>query len=112
GYFANARKHYQTDDLNRLMGIAGYEQYEERAKGTAGVDRETARKGVANNSIFGTPEQCIDQLAWMAEHLRPEQVVVMANPGLLPVDLAERNLRLFAREVLPVAQKMMPAPFA
>jgi alkanesulfonate monooxygenase SsuD/methylene tetrahydromethanopterin reductase-like flavin-dependent oxidoreductase (luciferase family) len=112
GYFATARKHYQTDDPHRLRGIAGYEQYEERARRTAGVDPEAARKGVANNSIFGTPEQCIEKLAWMAEHLHPEQVVVMANPGMMPVEVAERSLRLFAQEVLPVAQKMAPAPFA
>jgi hypothetical protein len=54
----------------------------------------------------------IERLQWITDNVRPSQIVVITNQGGIPPDAVERSLRLFAKEVLPVAQAMGVTPFS
>jgi alkanesulfonate monooxygenase SsuD/methylene tetrahydromethanopterin reductase-like flavin-dependent oxidoreductase (luciferase family) len=130
-YLDGTAKHYGFDKPAQFADIKGYEHYAgassaigpggggeqaevEPAKGVDSGHRpaELSPEFLRGNFMVGTPEQCYEKLQWMAEHLKTDQVVLLGNMGMMPVEKAEKSLRLFAKEVLPEAQKLMPAAFA
>ena len=60
--------------------------------------------------MWGTPEQCIESLRNIQRTTEAAEFVGVFNYGDLPVDLAERSMRLFSEQVLPVMQKEEAAP--
>jgi alkanesulfonate monooxygenase SsuD/methylene tetrahydromethanopterin reductase-like flavin-dependent oxidoreductase (luciferase family) len=119
-YMMAANKHYEFAQAERFANIKGYEQWAQTLSrrapsaesGPPSTDASTPPPESAPHGLFGTPEMLIERLQWIANNVRPSQVVVITNQGGIPPDAVERSLRLFAKEVLPVAQAMDPAPFA
>jgi alkanesulfonate monooxygenase SsuD/methylene tetrahydromethanopterin reductase-like flavin-dependent oxidoreductase (luciferase family) len=66
----------------------------------------------AKNALWGTPEQIIRKIEWLADNLHVNHLVALVNPGDMSAADAEASTRLFAEEVLPVARKIQPQPFA
>jgi len=54
---------------------------------------------------WGTPEMCIDTITRNAERVGAETYVGVFSFAGMPWDEAERSMRLFANEVMPVLQK-------
>ena len=69
--------------LRRLAGIAGL---------GSGMDLQ----------LWGSPSRCIDRLQELHRTVRPREVVVAFRFGAMPFATAEKSMRLFAEEVLPV----------
>lgn len=122
-YADSGRRHYQFDDPARF-DVKGYEHYSGIAAEFAKANpekikmaerrRELAESGEAKKKstaelmqvfieshVWGTPEQVIEQLRERLHGVGAEEFVTVVNFGSMPVDHAERSLRLFAEKVLP-----------
>lgn len=106
--------HYGFGDASSFKGIKGYEAYAAAQATATGLTSDVAKKpevGTAStydtsNMLIGTPEQIIERITQGQKLCSFEEITVAPKFGsMLPAD-AEKSLRLFAREVLPVVQKM------
>lgn len=112
-YVTYAGKHYLLSDPDAFKNIRGYEEYAQRAEAARSVSPEAAQEGAegaARLSLWGTPDQVIEKIQQLADHCHTDHLVCFFNQGMMPVDAAERSMRLFAKEVLPVAQAIEPRP--
>ena len=68
-----------------------------------GKRRDTAERQVRDGSAFiGTPADVVEMIASYNDKVGGiDSVSLHFTPGNMPIDAAERSLRLFAREVLP-----------
>jgi alkanesulfonate monooxygenase SsuD/methylene tetrahydromethanopterin reductase-like flavin-dependent oxidoreductase (luciferase family) len=111
GYLATSVKHYQMDKPEKFVGVKGYENYVERGKLTGATPVDVRQEGFARNGLWGTPEQCVEKIQWLADHVHAEYIVALSNAGGMPVEVAERSMRLLADEVLPAVKGIEAAPF-
>jgi len=98
-------KNYQFDTPEAFAGIKGYENYAAATKHTL-RDPST----IAQLSIWGTPDQCVEKIKWFAEHFGTDHLVFIAAFPQMPVEAAEKSIRLLANEVLPAVRKLEPGP--
>ena len=54
---------------------------------------------------WGTPQMCIERIRQTTERMRSNTFTSVFSYAGMPYDEAERNLRLFAREVLPALRQ-------
>jgi alkanesulfonate monooxygenase SsuD/methylene tetrahydromethanopterin reductase-like flavin-dependent oxidoreductase (luciferase family) len=72
-----------------------------RAAMPEGVD--TAGIYLANN-IWGSPATCLEKLQKVNDMMGADEFVAVFSYGSMPVEKAEKNMRLFAEKVLPKVQ--------
>jgi hypothetical protein len=65
-----------------------------------------------NLQIWGTPEQCYERILDVRRRVGNEHYVGVFSYAGMPWDEAERNVRLFAREVMPALQCLGTGPAA
>jgi alkanesulfonate monooxygenase SsuD/methylene tetrahydromethanopterin reductase-like flavin-dependent oxidoreductase (luciferase family) len=84
----NGYEHYaqMATALKHDVGILGQQYYE--------------------NHVWGTPDTCVEKIQAIAGVMQPEELIFMPRFGGMPADIAERNMRLFAKEVLPAVHEM------
>jgi len=95
-------RHYELAS-GHLAQTKGYEYYgrmSEIARDKGGADALT--EFFLNLQIWGTPEQCVERILEVRRRVGCDTFVGAFSYGGMPYDEAERNLRLFAREVMPV----------
>lgn len=95
------RKHYGWEDAERFRQTKGYEQYARfgevlQEKTPAEVGEYNARP-----QAWGTPEQVLAKLVHIQRMTSAEELILNFRFGAMPVEVAERSMRLFAAEVLP-----------
>ena len=56
--------------------------------------------------MIGTPDEVIRRIEGAQKACSFSEATIMPQFGNMPYDEAEKSLRLFAKEVLPVIQKM------
>jgi alkanesulfonate monooxygenase SsuD/methylene tetrahydromethanopterin reductase-like flavin-dependent oxidoreductase (luciferase family) len=59
-----------------------------------------------NLQVWGTPEQCYEKILDVHTRTGNSHYVGVFSYAGMPYDEAERNMRLFAREVMPELQKL------
>ena len=59
-----------------------------------------------NLQVWGTPEQCYEKILDVRDRVGNDTFVGVFSYAGMAYDEAERNMRLFAREVMPVLQKL------
>jgi len=59
-----------------------------------------------NLQVWGTPAQCYEKILDVRRRVGNETFVGVFSYAGMPWDDAERNIRLFAREVLPLLQRL------
>ena len=100
-YLASLVEHYELmgDHFGDTPGYQGYGKNAEllRQLGEAGF-----LKGFMKANAYGTPEQILETLDKRRGELGPFELATSFRYGGIPFDEAERSLRLFAKEVLPV----------
>jgi alkanesulfonate monooxygenase SsuD/methylene tetrahydromethanopterin reductase-like flavin-dependent oxidoreductase (luciferase family) len=99
-YFLSIARHYElmSDHFARAKG---YEFYASAAELFAAVGVETAARTYCSIQTWGTPDQILEKLHGRRELIGDFDVVLISKYGGMPFEVAERSLRLFAREVLP-----------
>ena len=105
GYYHTVLDHYQFQG-DHLARTKGYEYYGKMAEKIAQYGTDTVVDYFMNLQVWGTPAQCYDKI--LDIHARTgnsHYVGVFSYAGMSYAD-AERNMRLFAREVMPALQKL------
>jgi alkanesulfonate monooxygenase SsuD/methylene tetrahydromethanopterin reductase-like flavin-dependent oxidoreductase (luciferase family) len=54
------------------------------------------------NQVIGTPDECIDKIREFQALTHAQEFVFICQFGGMPMDRAEKSMRLFADKVLPV----------
>lgn len=72
---------------------------------------EKARQALAQEgrkimAVWGTPADCIEQIQFYADSIRPEQLMLNIASGTLMQQKALESMRLFAEEVMPAVRQM------
>jgi alkanesulfonate monooxygenase SsuD/methylene tetrahydromethanopterin reductase-like flavin-dependent oxidoreductase (luciferase family) len=106
GYFHSVVRHYGFDQPE-LSGIKGYESHAvmyERLSRPGGLDKMT--EGYVNLKPWGTPEQVYEKIKGFSSIVGADHFVGVFRYAGLTGPEGERNMRLFAREVLPELRKL------
>lgn len=103
--FDSSAKHYGLDNPSQFANVKGYEQYAKIPRipppgESEAADRETIER-VARPQAWGTPDMVFEQLKMIQQKTGAEEFVLTIRYGGMPVETAERSMRLFAAEVLP-----------
>jgi alkanesulfonate monooxygenase SsuD/methylene tetrahydromethanopterin reductase-like flavin-dependent oxidoreductase (luciferase family) len=107
-YAKSALRHYELLGTH-LKDIKGYESY--------GAQSDALRKdptlftgGFYNSHPWGTPAQTIARATELAEKFGTDEIMFIFKYGAMPMAMAEKSMRLFAKEVLPALQELNPKP--
>jgi alkanesulfonate monooxygenase SsuD/methylene tetrahydromethanopterin reductase-like flavin-dependent oxidoreductase (luciferase family) len=111
GYYHTVIKHYEmtSDHFTRTKG---YEFYGNVAKYIGRHGREGAAQSFANLMPWGTPDQVLRKLEQIRSIIDMAGMMCHFSYAGMPYDLAEANMRLFAREVLPELHRWQTAPLS
>jgi len=103
--FDSIDAHYHFSD-GHLQGVKGYEYYAKLAKTyTKFSDPAVKAKAVdyfVSLHVSGTPDECLQQIAEIKRMSGLDHFVGQFSYGGMPYDHCERNMRLFAQEIMPV----------
>ncbi len=103
--------HYGFNDPTNFKGVKGYEAYASGEANATAVSEDAAPRPAntrydESNLLIGTPETILERIIEGQKSCSYEQIGIVPNFGTMPHDVAERSLRLFAREVLPAVHQL------
>jgi len=104
GYWGSADAHYKFSD-GHLKSVKGYEHYGTIADAAKTTTPQESVDGFVKLQVAGTPDQCLEQIYTMQDLVGLDHFIAVFSYGGMPHDAAERNLRLFASEVMPKLQR-------
>jgi alkanesulfonate monooxygenase SsuD/methylene tetrahydromethanopterin reductase-like flavin-dependent oxidoreductase (luciferase family) len=96
----------------RIGGDKGYEFYKNVTKYIGRHGRDGAVRDFVNLMPWGTPQQVLDKLAFIRDQINMNGAMCHFSYAGLPGDEVERNLRCFARHVLPELKRWPTEPLA
>jgi alkanesulfonate monooxygenase SsuD/methylene tetrahydromethanopterin reductase-like flavin-dependent oxidoreductase (luciferase family) len=99
-YFLTIVRHYEILS-EHFQHTKGYEYYKSAGELFRQVGLENAARGYCAVQTWGTPEQILAKLRRRRELLGEFELNLIVHYGGMPLEEAERSLRLFAAEVLP-----------
>jgi alkanesulfonate monooxygenase SsuD/methylene tetrahydromethanopterin reductase-like flavin-dependent oxidoreductase (luciferase family) len=111
GYYQSVLDHYQFAG-DHLARTRGYEYYGKMAEKIAQYGTDKVIDFFLGLQVWGTPEQCYAKILDIRQRVGNETFVGVFSYAGMPAAEAERNLRLFAREVLPALRALTPEPVA
>jgi len=106
GYYNSVVQHYELQG-SHLAGTRGYESYRQlqaMATEPGGVDRMV--DFFLDLQVWGTPEQCYRKTAEILKRVGASRFVSVFSYAGMPFEEAERNMKLFARDVKPELEKL------
>lgn len=107
--YADAALHHYELRGTHLGGIKGYESYGAMQKALHD-DPTPFLRGFFNSHPWGTPDQTIACATELAMAFGTDEIMFIFKYGSMPMDVAEKSMRLFAREVLPALKELNPRP--
>ena len=105
GYYQTVLDHYQFQG-DHLAHTRGYEYYGKMAEKIQQYGTDTVVDYFVNLQVWGTPEQCYEKILDIHARTGNSHYVGVFGYAGMPYDEAERNLRFFAKEVMPALQKL------
>jgi alkanesulfonate monooxygenase SsuD/methylene tetrahydromethanopterin reductase-like flavin-dependent oxidoreductase (luciferase family) len=101
GYWKTVLDHYELygDHLKKTKGYEAYGRLQDVVAGGSGADAAT--EFFLGIQIWGTPEQCFERIMAIREITGMETYNGLFSYAGMPWAEAERNMRLFARSVMP-----------
>jgi len=105
GYFRTVLDHYhfEGDHLGRTRG---YEYYGKMADKIATYGTDKTIDFFVDLQVWGTPEQCYEKICDIRRRVGNDHYVGVFSFAGMPAEEAERNIRLFAAEVMPALQAL------
>ena len=94
-------RHYGWKDADRFRQTKGYEQYAKFSEIANQRSNEELGEYAARPQAWGTPDQVFEKLQHVQRMTSAEEMVMNFRYGAMPVETAERSMRLFAEQVLP-----------
>jgi alkanesulfonate monooxygenase SsuD/methylene tetrahydromethanopterin reductase-like flavin-dependent oxidoreductase (luciferase family) len=108
GYYQTVLDHYQFAG-DHLAKTKGYEYYGKMSEKIAQYGTDKVIDYFMNLQVWGTPEQCHEKILDVRRRVGNDTFVGVFSYAGMPYEDAERNVRLFAREVLPALKSLGPA---
>src|SRR2546428_4187631 len=108
GYYQSVLGHYQFAS-DHLAKTRGHEYYGKMTDEIAHDGTDKVIEYFMNLQVWGTPEQCYEKILDICERVSNQAFVGVFSYAGMPYDEAERNMRLFAREVTPELRKLSEA---
>ena len=105
GYSRSALDHYEFHNEG-LADIKGYEYYGALAQNIRKHGVDAFVNFLADLQVRGTPQQVYDQMLQYQHLTDCAGFIGIFSFGGMPHDVAEANMRLFAKEVLPRLQAL------
>jgi alkanesulfonate monooxygenase SsuD/methylene tetrahydromethanopterin reductase-like flavin-dependent oxidoreductase (luciferase family) len=105
GYYESVLRHYELT-AGHLAGTGGYEYYAKMAESLLKHGTDTSARFFTDLQVYGTPRQCLDRIHDIRSMIGNQSFVAVCSYAGMPADEAERNLRLFAGEVMPELHAM------
>jgi len=106
-YADSALRHYELRG-NHLGDIKGYESYGVMQKALQ-EDPSPFLNGFYDSHPWGTPEQVIKRATQLANEFGVNELVFVFKYGSMPIEVAEKSMKLFAEEVMPALKKLNPS---
>ena len=108
-YNKSVLKHYEM--LSEKFGThRSYEYYSNVSKFMQNQSIEDLNRGFVNLMPYGTPDQVLEKYTMMKEATDLAGTMIVLGYGGMPYDEMERNIRCFAKHVLPELKKWPAAP--
>ena len=108
-YYHTAMKHYEMTS-EKFGQNKSYEFYSGVSKYIARHGMDNAAKDFAALMPFGTPAEVLEKLKFMQETIDNNGLLGNFSYAGMPFDEAERNIKCFAKHVMPELQKWKTAP--
>ena len=110
-YWESVLRHYEftSDHFGKTKG---YEYYGKMSEMVGKYGKQGVTDFFLGLQVWGTPEQCFQKVLDIRSHVGCARFVGIFSYAGMPIDEAERNMRLFAREVLPELEKVDDLPSA
>jgi alkanesulfonate monooxygenase SsuD/methylene tetrahydromethanopterin reductase-like flavin-dependent oxidoreductase (luciferase family) len=107
GYYQTVLDHYNFQG-DHLAKTKGYEYYGKMAEKIATYGTDKVIDFFMNLQVWGTPEECYEKIVGVRQRVGNETFVGVFSYAGMPYDEAERNMRLFARRVMPELRTLGP----
>jgi alkanesulfonate monooxygenase SsuD/methylene tetrahydromethanopterin reductase-like flavin-dependent oxidoreductase (luciferase family) len=111
GYFRTVLDHYQFGG-DHMAKTKAYEYYAKMTDKIHTYGDEKVTDFFVDLQVWGTPEQCYDKILDIRRRVGNDHFVGAFSYGGMPPAEAERNMRLFAKEVMPALQALGHEPSA
>ena len=105
GYYQTVLDHYHFE-RDHLAKTKGYEYYGKMAEKIAEYGTETVIDYFVKLQVSGTPEQCYERIVDIHRRTGNSHYIGVFSYAGMPYDEAERNMRLFVKEVMPEVKKL------
>jgi len=105
GYWKSVMKHYELvgDHLTNTKGYESYGRMQEIASAPGGSDAMI--DFFLGLQVWGTPERCYETIIDTQKRIGHDRFVCAFSYAGMPIEESERNMRLFAKEVMPELQR-------
>jgi alkanesulfonate monooxygenase SsuD/methylene tetrahydromethanopterin reductase-like flavin-dependent oxidoreductase (luciferase family) len=107
GYYESVLEHYRFAD-DHLTRTKGYEYYGKFSEKIAQYGEAKVIDFFMGLQVWGTPEQCHAKIMDIRSRCGNETFVGVFSYAGMPYDEAERNLRMFAKDVMPEVRNPGP----
>jgi alkanesulfonate monooxygenase SsuD/methylene tetrahydromethanopterin reductase-like flavin-dependent oxidoreductase (luciferase family) len=91
---------------DHLAQTKGYEYYGKMAEKIHQYGTDTVIDYFINLQVWGTPEQCYEKIRDIHARTGNSHYVGVFSYAGMPYEEAERNMRAFAKDVMPQLQKL------
>jgi alkanesulfonate monooxygenase SsuD/methylene tetrahydromethanopterin reductase-like flavin-dependent oxidoreductase (luciferase family) len=108
GYYHSVLRHYEIA-AGHFAGTRGYEYYGKLTRALEHHGSDESAQFFTDLQVHGTPRECLDRIHDIRGMIGNEHFVAVCSYAGMPPDEAERNLRLFASEVMPALQAVPAA---
>ena len=109
GKFIESNFHHYEFLGEHFKAVKGYDSYQQKAEIARKGGHEGAIAGFMKAASWGTPDKILRDLEERRRVVGDFELNVAFRFGGTPYAVAERGLKLFATEVLPVLKKQAPA---
>ena len=102
-YWQSALRHYEIggDHFAKTKGYEFYAQMSSAVKAGAAAGPDASTEAYLDLQVWGTPKMCVERIRKTCERMGSDTFVGVFSYAGMPYGEAERNLRLFAGQVLP-----------
>ena len=107
GYYQTVLDHYNFQG-DHLAKTKGYEYYGKMAEKIATYGTDKVIDFFMNLQVWGTPAECYEKIVEVRRRVANDTFVGVFSYAGMPYDEAERNMRLFSREVMPELKTIAP----
>jgi len=109
-YSDSALRHYELLG-DHLKNIKGYESYAAQSEALR-ADSSVFTDQFSQAHPWGTPEQAIEKTRELAHAFGTDEMMFVFRYGDMPMETAEKSMRLFADKVLPALKEIKTTPIS